>query len=80
MKLSSSGRLVADAYDEYMVINGSWEIIGSTRVDLSGYLTNITTGTGLKPTKSEDESQVHIEIDTDVVFVLDCGSATELID
>lgn len=28
----------SDAYDEYMWINGGWELIGTTAVDLSGYL------------------------------------------
>ena len=27
-----------DTYDEYMYINNTWELIGSTAVDLSGYL------------------------------------------
>jgi len=32
---SSSGNNI---YDEYMYINSSWEIIGSTAIDLSNYL------------------------------------------
>lgn len=28
----------ADAYDEYMWINGTWEKVGATRVDLSAYM------------------------------------------
>ena len=39
MKKNSGSRLVSDVFDEYMVINGNWEIIGSTRVDLSNYTT-----------------------------------------
>lgn len=39
MKKNSGSRLVSDVFDEYMVINGNWEIIGSTRVDLSNYAT-----------------------------------------
>jgi len=27
-----------DTYDEFVLINGKWEKIGSTRVDLSGYV------------------------------------------
>lgn len=30
----------ADGYDEYMYINGQWELIGSTRIDLSPYYTS----------------------------------------
>lgn len=39
MKLSPGGLLTDDVYEEYMVINGSWEKIGNTRVDLSDYVT-----------------------------------------
>lgn len=39
MKKNSGSRLVSDVFDEYMVINGNWEIIGNTRVDLSDYTT-----------------------------------------
>lgn len=78
MKKSSEYYLVADIYDEYMVINDTWEIIGNTRVDLSEYLKTITTGIGLKATK--EANNAHVEIDTEVVFVLNCGTATELID
>lgn len=78
---SSGFSLVADTYDEYMVINGAWEKIGSTRVDLSGYLTSISAGLGLKATKnSAKDNDYLVEIDTEVVFVLNCGSSTELID
>jgi hypothetical protein len=78
---SSGFSLVADTYDEYMVINGAWEKIGSTRVDLSGYLTSISAGPGLKATKnSAKDNDYLVEIDTEVVFVLNCGSSTELID
>lgn len=39
MKRNSESRLISDVFDEYMVINGAWEIIGNTRVDLSDYTT-----------------------------------------
>ena len=67
-------RLIEDAYDEYMAINGVWEIIGNTRVDLSGYIKEVTAGTGLMVTNKN-----HIEIDTDVVFVFNCGTSTEVV-
>ena len=73
MKKSSEYHLVADVYDEYMVINDAWEIIGNTRVDLSGYLETITTGIGLKETK--EANNTHIEIDTEVVFICNKQSA-----
>ena len=28
----------SDAYDEYLYINGAWECVGSTSMDLSGYV------------------------------------------
>lgn len=84
MKLIDSGRLVTDSYNEYMVINGDWEVIGNTRVDLSSYITredadseylkNITAGNGLKVSNKN-----HIDIDMDTVFVLYGGTATDLI-
>ena len=70
-----------DVYIEYMYVNGQWEIIGNTKVDLSNYLETVTTGVGLIATKTEDPKQnVHIEIDTNTVFIFNCGSSTELID
>lgn len=78
MKKSAEYHLIADVYDEYMVIDGSWEIIGNTRVDLSEYLKTVTTGIGLKATK--EANNAHIEIDSEVVFILNCGTSTELID
>lgn len=39
MKLTYNGSLVPNSYEEYMVINGAWEIIGNTSVDLSDYAT-----------------------------------------
>lgn len=39
MKMANESRLLPDVYNEYMVINGSWEIIGNTQVDLSDYAT-----------------------------------------
>lgn len=39
MKLAYNSRLAPDIYDEYMIINGAWEIIGNTKVDLSDYAT-----------------------------------------
>lgn len=39
MKLSPGGLLTDDVYEEYMIINGSWEKIGSTRIDLGDYIT-----------------------------------------
>ena len=39
MKRAYESRLAPDIYEEYMVINGAWEIIGNTKVDLSDYAT-----------------------------------------
>ena len=39
MKRNNESRLISDVFDEYMIINGAWEIIGNTRVDLSDYTT-----------------------------------------
>lgn len=34
-----NSQLLQDIYEEYMIINGAWEIIGNTKVDLSNYAT-----------------------------------------
>ena len=39
MKRVYGSRLVPDIYEEYMVINGAWEVIGNTEVDLTNYAT-----------------------------------------
>lgn len=39
MKLISNSKLLANIYEEYMVINGAWEVIGNTTVDLTDYAT-----------------------------------------
>lgn len=39
MKLAYDSKLAPNIYEEYMVINGAWEIIGNTTVDLSDYAT-----------------------------------------
>jgi hypothetical protein len=44
--IKKSGGLVdRDHYEEYMVINGAWEMIGDTFVDLSDYVDNDTLNT-----------------------------------
>lgn len=39
MKRAYGSRLVPDIYEEYMAINGAWEVIGNTKVDLTDYAT-----------------------------------------
>ena len=34
---------VDDSYDEYLFVNGKWEVVGSTKVDLSNYYTKSET-------------------------------------
>ena len=36
--LAKSSAASGDSYDEYLYINGAWELIGSTDIDLSGYV------------------------------------------
>lgn len=55
-----------DYYDEYLHINGNFEFIGSTRVDLSNYVTLNTnqTITGLKNINhTSDDGNVRIDLD-----------------
>lgn len=43
-KTSGSGQ---NTYDEYMVLNGAWEILGNTDIDLTDYVTTDTLNTEL---------------------------------
>lgn len=43
-KTSGSGQ---NTYDEYMVLNGAWEILGNTDIDLTDYVTTDTLNTDL---------------------------------
>ena len=45
MVKKSGGLVDRDHYEEYMVINGAWEMIGDTFVDLSDYVDNDTLNT-----------------------------------
>lgn len=36
--LAKSSAASGDGYDEYLYINGAWERVGSTNIDLSGYV------------------------------------------
>ena len=45
MVKKSGGLVDRDHYEEYMVINGAWEVIGDTFVDLSNYVDNDTLNT-----------------------------------
>lgn len=78
-----------DFYEEFMKIDGKWEIIGSTKVDLSNYVTNdelnqkgfitgVEAGLGLEITKNDDGNPT-IDIDDTVIFIIDCGTSTEVI-
>lgn len=49
MKQAYESRLAPDIYEEYMVINGAWEIIGNTKVDLSDYATEQWVQEGYQP-------------------------------
>jgi hypothetical protein len=77
-----TGLIASDNYDEWMYIEGAWELIGNTRVDLSDYLRKedfeLTAGTGLKIT-GESNFTPRVEIDEEIVFVFYGGSSTEVI-
>ena len=45
MVKKTGGLVDRDHYEEYMVINGAWEMIGDTFVDLSNYVDNDTLNT-----------------------------------
>lgn len=45
--IASSSQVTGNVYDEYMYINGNWEQVGSTAVDLSQYATKEWVNTSL---------------------------------
>lgn len=47
-----------DAYDEYMYINGNWEQIGTTRVDLSPYYTSAQTDQAINNLKTQLQAEI----------------------
>lgn len=51
-KTSGSGQ---NTYDEYMVLNGAWEILGNTDVDLTQYVTETKLGTELDKKVDKEE-------------------------
>ena len=83
-----------DNYDEWMYIEGAWELIGNTRIDLSDYVRtedlpttvpgysgtveSVSVGTGLKITGDATINPC-IAIDEEVIFVLYGGTSTEII-
>lgn len=52
-----------DLYIEYMLVNGLFEIIGSTRVDLSNYYTKAEVNTEITNTKTELKKYAEDEAD-----------------
>lgn len=72
MKRAYESRLVPDIYEEYMAINGAWEVIGNTKVDLTDYATkefveskNYLTEDQFKGTVTEVKAGVGLKITGD---------------
>lgn len=42
-------------YDEYIFINGAWELIGNTKIDMSGYATEVWVNTAIKDFLTEQQ-------------------------
>lgn len=60
-----------DVYDEYMVLNGTVEHVGNTKVDLSGYVQK-ETGKGLYPDEDKEKlAGIEVAADTEIVSMLD---------
>ena len=52
-----------DAYDEYFVIEGAWEKIGDTVVDLTDYATTASVTSAIASAKSDLEAQIGNKVD-----------------
>ena len=64
-----------DVYDEYMVLNGTVEHVGNTKVDLSGYVQK-ETGKGLSANDYTDDEKaklagIEMATDAEVTTMLD---------
>lgn len=60
-----------DVYDEYMVLDGSVEHVGNTKVDLSGYLQK-EDGAGLYPDDDKEKlAGIEIATDSEITAMLD---------
>lgn len=56
--LSSSKKENNNYYDEYMYINGQWELIGTTKIDLSGYIKATDAETKINAAKTDLQSKI----------------------
>lgn len=63
MVKKTGGLVDRDHYEEYMVINGAWEMIGDTFVDLSNYVDNDTLNTEI----GVIEAAIALKADTETV-------------
>lgn len=63
VKATEGGLLTQDVYEEYMLINGEWEVIGNTRVDLSNYATkeDLKAKADATAVYTKDEANAKIE-------------------
>lgn len=59
---SGTTQYESDVYDEYIYVNGTWELIGNTYVDLSDYYTKSETNTQIQ-TQIGVESQARQDAD-----------------
>ena len=70
-----TGSEADDVYDEYMVLNGTVEHVGNTKVDLSGYVQK-ETGKGLSANDYTDDEKaklagIEMATDAEVTTMLD---------
>ena len=63
--IRNTENLNSNVYDEYMYIDGEWEIIGSTAIDIAGILADYYTKTEI----NETLSSYYNKTDIDTMFV-----------
>ena len=54
----NAGSEAQNVYDEYLYVNGSWELIGTTATDLTGYATETYVDTAVSDAKAELETYI----------------------
>lgn len=77
-KTSGSGQ---NTYDEYMVLNGAWEILGNTDVDLTSYVTKNSLDIELdKKVDKEEGSRLLTSIEATKLTGIEDGAEKNIID
>lgn len=60
-----------NVYDEYVYVNGTWEKIGDTKIDLSNYVSTNTANTKLMNISQADYDALEVKDDNTFYFIIE---------